>query len=394
MSEARLDAVSEFDGAASLLRARLGVTAIFFANGLGIGAWAVAIPQVKALFSLSDVGLSLILLAAGLGAIAAMPAAGLLPPRMGGTGRTLRISAPIWSAVLASMPAMSALPAASMALAGCAFLFGFSNILVDVPMNAHASVIERAWGRAIMSSFHAAWSAGGLIGSAIGGFLISAGASPVIQLGVEAALCFLLAAIGSLSIGVGDRHAHGTAFALPHGRLIALATIALLAVFVEMSVTDWSALYLKSELSASPGASSSGYAAYALMMFLGRALGDSFVRRHGGAVVIVSGALTILVGAGFAVGIATPGAAIFGFCLIGLGVANMVPAVFSASARAAPTASIGVAMSASMAYAAGLIGPPLFGAVASISSLRAAFAMVIAAALAIALLAMLKTDCT
>ena len=39
MSEARLDAVSEFDGAASLLRARLGVTAIFFANGLGIGAW-------------------------------------------------------------------------------------------------------------------------------------------------------------------------------------------------------------------------------------------------------------------------------------------------------------------------------------------------------------------
>ena len=325
----------------------------------------------------------MILLAAGLGAIAAMPAAGLLPPRMGGTGRTLRISAPIWSAVLASMPAMSALPAASMALAGCAFLFGFSNILVDVPMNAHASVIERAWGRAIMSSFHAAWSAGGLIGSAIGGFLISAGASPVIQLGVEAALCFLLAAIGSLSIGVGDRHAHGTAFALPHGRLIALATIALLAVFVEMSVTDWSALYLKSELSASPGASSSGYAAYALMMFLGRALGDSFVRRHGGAVVIVSGALTILVGAGFAVGIATPGAAIFGFCLIGLGVANMVPAVFSASARAAPTA-----------YAAGLIGPPLFGAVASISSLRAAFAMVIAAALAIAVLAMLKTDCT
>jgi hypothetical protein len=45
-----------------------------------------------------------------------------------------------------------------------------------------------------------------------------------------------------------------------------------------------------------------------------------------------------------------------------------------------------------MAYAAGLIGPPLFGAVASISSLRAAFAMVITAALAIAVLAILKTD--
>ena len=203
VGETRLEAVYKFDGAALLRRARLGVTAIFFANGLGIGAWAVAIPQVKALFSLSDGGLSLILLAAGVGAIAAMPVAGLLPPRMGGTGRTLRISAPLSAVMLAALPAMNAMPAPAAALAACAFLFGFSNILVDVPMNAHASVIERAWERAIMSSFHAAWSAGGLIGSTIGGFLISARASPLIQLGVGAALCFLLAATGSLSIGVG-----------------------------------------------------------------------------------------------------------------------------------------------------------------------------------------------
>jgi len=392
VSETRHEVVCELDGIGSPLRARIGVTAIFFANGLAIGAWAVAIPQVKVLFLLSDGGLSLILLAAGVGAIAAMPVAGILPPRVGGTGRTLRISGPLSAVMLAALPAMSALPAPVLALGACAFLFGFSNILVDVPMNAHASVIERALGRAIMSSFHAAWSAGGLIGSAIGGLLISAEASPLTQLGVEAAFCFLLAAIGSLRIGVGDRHAHGTAFALPHGRLIALATIALLAVFAEMSVTDWSALYLKSELKASPGGASAGYVAYALMMFLGRALGDSFVRRHGGGVIIVSGALTIFIGAALAVGIATPAFAIFGFCLIGLGVANMVPAVFSASARAAPTPSIGVAMSASMAYAAGLIGPPLFGAVASISSLRAAFATVIASALAIAVLATLKTD--
>jgi MFS family permease len=392
VSETRLDAVREFACAASLVRARVGVTAIFFANGLAIGAWAVAIPQVKALFSLSAGGLSLILLAGGVGGIVGMPVAGLLPPRMGGTGRTLRFSGPLSAVMLAALPAMIALPAPVVALAACAFLFGFSNIMVDVPMNAHASVIERAWGRAIMSSFHAAWSAGGLIGSAVGGLLISAGSPPLIQLGVEAALCFLLAAIGSLAIGVGDRRAHRTALALPHGRLIALATIGLLAVFAEMAVTDWSALYMKSELGAGAGAASAGYSAYALMMFLGRALGDSFVRRHGGRAVILFGALTIFIGAGLAVSISATTAAVFGFCLIGLGAANMVPAVFSASARAAATPSIGVAMSASMAYAAGLVSPPLFGAVASASSLRAAFALVIVAALSIAALAMLSTD--
>ena len=74
----------------SIIRARIGVTAIFFANGFAVGAWAVAIPLVKALFGLSDAMLSLELFAAGAGAIAAMPVAGLLPSRMGGTGMTLR----------------------------------------------------------------------------------------------------------------------------------------------------------------------------------------------------------------------------------------------------------------------------------------------------------------
>ena len=43
-------------------------------------------------------------------------------------------------------------------------------------------------------------------------------------------------------------------------------------------------------------------------------------------------------------------------------------------------------MAATLAYAANLIGPPVFGVVASVSSLRVAFAMLMLAALAIATL--------
>ena len=60
-------------------------------------------------------------------------------------------------------------------------------------MNAHASVVETRWGSAIMSSFHAAWSAGGLIGSAFGGLLIARGAGPGLQLGIEAGIAFAIA---------------------------------------------------------------------------------------------------------------------------------------------------------------------------------------------------------
>ena len=127
------------------MRARAGVTAIFFANGLCIGAWAVAIPEIKALFGLTDARLSIVLLAAGVGGLTAMPVAGVLPSKIGGTGRALRLSGPLMALLLAALPQTHILSPGIGVLAACAFLFGFVNILVDVPMNAHASVIETHW---------------------------------------------------------------------------------------------------------------------------------------------------------------------------------------------------------------------------------------------------------
>ena len=247
--------------APDLVRARVGVTAIFFALGFAIGAWAVAIPLIKALFGLSDATLSLVLFAAAAGAIAAMPVAGILPPRMGGTGPTLRVSGPIFAALLAALPLTHLLSEGIALLAICAFLFGVFNILVDVPMNAHASVVERRWGRPIMSSFHAAWSGGGLVGAAFGGLLISHGASASAQLGVEALATLAIALSASFQIGAGDTRAAGPFFALPERRLVALGAIAFLSVFAEAAVNDWSALYLSSDVGMAPGAAASGFRA-------------------------------------------------------------------------------------------------------------------------------------
>jgi MFS family permease len=364
------------------------VTAIFFANGFSIGAWAVAIPLVKSLYGLSDAELSLILLAAGIGAISAMPVAGLAPPKLGGTGATLTIAGPISAIMLGVLPALSALPGAFACLAAAAFVFGFFNILVDVPMNAHASVIERGWGAPIMSSFHAAWSAGGLAGSALGGAILRYGAGAPIQLSIEAAIVLAILVVAPRFIGVGDTHSGGPIFVAPERKLIALGVIALLAVFSEAAVTDWSALYLSRELGWSAAAAAAGFSAYALMMFLGRIVGDQIVRRLGRTQVIGYGAAIIFVGGCLAVIPVSPWAAVAGFCLVGIGVANMVPAAFSASAAAAATPSMGVAMTASLAYAAYLMGPPVIGAIASVSSLRAAFGLLLVAAVAILALAM------
>ena len=370
-----------------LLRARAGVGAIFFANGLCIGAWAVAIPEIKALFGLSDARLSMVLLAAGIGGLTAMPVAGVLPSKIGGTGQALRISGPLTALLLAALPQTHLMSTGIGFLAACAFLFGFVNILMDVPMNAHASVVETRWGSAIMSSFHAAWSAGGLIGSALGGLLIARGAGPALQLGIEAGIAFAIAVAASMTIGVGDTRAATRVFAPPERKLMALSLIAFLAVLVEGAVTDWSALYMSSEVGAPSGAAAVGFSSYALMMIVGRLLGDTIVRAVGRTRIILYGAAVLFAGIGLATGPVSEHSAVVGFALVGLGVANMVPAAFSASAAAASSPSLGIAMSATMAYAALLVGPPLFGAIATVSSLRLAFAILLLAAAGIATLA-------
>jgi MFS family permease len=370
----------------ALARARAGVTAIFFANGLCIGAWAVAIPEIKALFGLSDARLSMILLTAGVGGLTAMPLAGVLPSKIGGTGRALRISGPLTALLLAALPQTYLLSPGIGFLAACGFLFGFVNILMDVPMNAHASVVEARWGTAIMSSFHAAWSAGGLIGSAFGGLLIARGAGPALQLGIEAGIALAVVVAANVMIGVGDTRAAARIFALPERKLLALSLIAFLAVLVEGAVTDWSALYMSSEVGAPRGAAAIGFSGYALMMVAGRLLGDRVVRAIGRTRTILYGAALLFAGIGLATGPVSGPSAVVGFALVGLGVANMVPAAFSASAAAASSPSLGIATSATMAYASLLIGPPLFGAIATVSSLRLAFVILLLAAAGIAAL--------
>ena len=123
------------------------------------------------------------------------------------------------------------------------------------------------------------------------------------------------------------------------------------------------------------------------MMIVGRLLGDTIVRAVGRTRIILYGAAVLFAGIGLATGPVSVHRAVVGFALVGLGVANMVPAAFSASAAAASSPSLGIAMSATMAYAALLVGPPLFGAIATVSSLRLAFAILLLAAAGIATLA-------
>src|ERR687890_1142418 len=151
-----------------LRSARAAVLAVFFANGVVIGTWVVRIPAIKDELGLGEGLLGVALLGAAIGALVAMPLVGALVSRFG-SRRVVGTTALLLSLSLV----LPALAPNLLFLVAALMLLGAANGGLDFSMNAQAVVVERRYGRPIMSSFHAAWSFGGLGGAALGGLMAS-----------------------------------------------------------------------------------------------------------------------------------------------------------------------------------------------------------------------------
>jgi len=130
-----------------------------------------------------------------------------------------------------------------------------------------------------------------------------------------------------------------------------------------------------------------GFAAFSAAMAIGRLFGDRVRERLSSTALLrLSGAVAAL-GMALALTVAAPWAALLGFMLVGLGLANVVPVLFAAAAQVPGVAAAhGVAAVSSVGYLGFMVGPPLIGALARWSSLTTAlwavalFAVLMAAA--------------
>ena len=350
---------------------RAAVVAIFFANGIGIGAWAACIPALKARLTLSDGALGFVLFAFAVGAVLLMQLAARLTRRLG-PAKATRAAALLFGVAL-PLPAFAP-DFATLTVA--AFAMGAANGLLDVTMNGYASGVERRWGAAIMSSFHAAWSAGGLIGAATGGALLVFGAAWA--LGVAAALVAALVALVWTWLQEADAlPPTAPHIAPPVGALLPLCVAALLCMGCEGAMGDWAGVYLMETAHTPQAIAPIGFAAFSATMVVGRLLGDNAVRAWGRARVVRWGAT--LAAAGLALAVVDPrlATATLGFALVGVGLSNVVPTLFSAAARRTPVPAAGVAMVATAGYAGLLSGPVAIGAIAQGASLRLGIAFLI-----------------
>ncbi|MEX3893959.1 MFS transporter [Paraburkholderia sp. BR10954] len=368
----------------SLVRERIATLAVFLANGFGIGAWAVEVPRIKESLALSDTSLGIALFCFALGAIVAMPLAGQLAPRVGSGRATALLGAAF--AIALPLPAVAP---GMLTLCVVLFALGASNGALDVSMNGHASAIETRWRAPIMSSFHAAWSAGGLLGAASGAMLQKGGVGVLGGLLVPdlfiAALIIFAAWFALRDIGPRAAAA-SSGFAWPDSAVMKLALLAFMCMLVEGAVADWSAVYLRSTLNQEASIAAIGYSAFAFSMAACRIAGDASVRRFGSSKVVALGGLIAFAGLALVLSLPTVLTACVGFAMVGIGLANIVPVIFSAAGRSSATPAIGVSMAATFGYAGFLVGPPLIGFGAGVLGLRAALGVLVMATLIVSLL--------
>lgn len=367
-------------------RAAWSVRAAFFLSGALFATWGVQVPALKSHYALGEQALAVALLAAGAGAILALSLAGRLVPRWGARA-LVAVTGLVCAALLAALlwPSTYALLLLLMAL------FGVAASLFDVAINTEANALEQRSGRTLMSGFHAYFSLGGMAAAAAGSAALKAGWSPQLHLGVAAALAVgvvALSAAGMLPLDPADRAQGADAaphFSLPRGPLLLLGLLAALGLEAEGAMYDWSVLFLVQERAADPALAALAYAAFTGAMALGRFGGDAVRARVPACPLLQGCGLLAAAGMSLALLWPQPQVALVGFAVVGLGLANVVPVLFSASARLPGIgAAQGIAAVSAMGYAGLMVGPPLIGFIAERSSLALGLSTVVAFALVLA----------
>lgn len=363
-----------------LLRARIAVVAAFGVNGFLLASWVVSIPQVEERAGLSHATLGTILLLMGLGSFLSMQVGGWLVDRVG--SRIVTVGAVAVLAATVTLPAFATGPA-TLALAVVAM--GLGNGALDVAMNAHAVQVERAYGRPLMSGFHACWSIGGAVGAGVGAIARGQDVALAPYLVGSAIAGAVVAAItlpGLLPPYDGATDAPETpvrARLTPdRRRVVGLALLAFALMLAEGVAADWSALHARDQLDAGSLAALA-YASFAVAMTAGRLVADRVTTRVGPVAVVRWGAVTAAVGMLVAVVSPVLPLSLVGWAVFGLGLSGTVPQIFSA-AGAMSDAGGGVIMSriVGAGYLGLLAGPALIGWLASGTSLGVALLVPVA----------------
>lgn len=229
-----------------------------------------------------------------------------------------------------------------------ALSLGFFNAFFNLALNSQAVMYQDKIGRVVLGKLHATWSIGATASALVSGLL-----APYISLHwyllATAAICLVAFFIGSSLIlgptedGHADQkkqNAHVPFFKSP-GKVWLLAAGLFAAIFPEVTMMDWSAVFAKRELLQGVATVGIPYTAFSMSMIVGRLMVGRVTRKIHiatlGRYAALVGAIFLAIGAfiGPVVSRANSFAGLILtavlWAIAGLGMGPMVPTFFSSA---------------------------------------------------------------
>lgn len=369
----------------------MAVATAFALQGLTFAAVVTQTPRQQDRFGLGEGDVTLILVVVAVVAGIGSTLAGVLAAR--------RSSAVALTASLVGIGLGATLVglAPSFPLLVVAFAcYGLALGGVDAMMNVQGVRLQARRGTSLMTGFHAWWSVGGVVGAgyaALAGRLDAPLAADLALVGLVVvglglgSRRHLVVDAGAASVVASDRAA--TRPVVPWRPVLLFGFVICLYYAADTGTATWCSVFLDDTLDASAGVVPLAYAGYQAGGLVSRLGGDLVVRRLGAAPVVAAGAATGALGYAGVLLAPTPVTAVAAFVVVGFGLAVITPLAFAALAGSVPDDAVDEAVARMNVanYVGAILGGGLIGAVAGAGALHAAFAVPLAMALAILLLA-------
>ena len=398
---------------AAVRRAQVAVGAAYAAQGFGYATVVTALPGLKARTGIEDDTIALVLLMGALLAAAGSVTSERVARRW--SSRTAVVVGLLAQAVgLASVAAATSVPP----LVASFVVFALGLGMVDASSNMQGVALQHRVGRAILSTLFACLTVAAILAaltqSGLARFGTTTGAVAALLVAVVVAATVALVVRPWLlpsttapraphhEAAPADAHhtdgAHHTEGILPGARtgvappdapdapaepartplpragIWLFGALVAVAFVVDSAVSSWSTVYLHDELLASGTVAPLGYAAYQGAVLLARLAGDPLVRRYGRVRVAAPTGAVAAVGLFVVALVPSPGAAVVGFALAGIGAGTLVPLAFSAAGELAPARLDDVVARINLFnYAGALLGAVVIGLLSEVTGLGPAF---------------------
>jgi MFS family permease len=357
---------------AALKAWRNALFVIFALCGVGLASWAARIPAVSVALDIDTAQVGVLLFGIAVGSITGLIASGHLVANFGAK-RTILVTLLIapFGLVLAAL-GVTVFDSFAVAVVGLV-VFGAATGICDVAMNVSGAANERAIGRTIMPIYHAFFSAGTIVGAALGALAEALKLPLEIHLAILGILIivaviwvvrFLLPEGGGTDHsvkpeGTDDWRKRLAIWRDPRTLLIGLIVLGM--AFTEGSANDWLSYAMVHGHHTDATLGALVFGVFVTAMTVGRLSGVRLLDRYGRVPVLRGTAALAAIGLLILIFVPIVWVAVIGVVLWGLGASLGFPVGMSAAADDPRKAAARVSAVATVGYLAFLVGPPVIG---------------------------------